>query len=101
MEYSIATYALLMVRYRSAEAAIDFVLQPQFGMYRHAFVPLRLHQGDDMELGESKIVCFLCHEPQSLHQAAEMLVEPDKSDLANQLAKMELEEPLLLRQSSN
>jgi RNA polymerase subunit RPABC4/transcription elongation factor Spt4 len=38
MDFKIATYALLMVRYRSADDAIAFVTQPEFGLYRHEFI---------------------------------------------------------------
>ena len=37
-EREIATYALLVERYRSAEAAIAFIMEPESGMYRHPYI---------------------------------------------------------------
>ena len=58
----VATFALLTVRYRSAEEAIAFVMQPEYGFYRHPFIGIvqkfeladsseSLKDGNDLEKG--------------------------------------------------
>lgn len=39
MDVNVSTYALLIVRYRSVDAAVDYILEPEFGLYRHPYIP--------------------------------------------------------------
>lgn len=96
MDYNIATYALLVVRYRSAEEAIAFIMQPEFGLYRHPFIGYIPRIRDD-ELGVPHQVCYLCQSWLTSHYIGdpEEQAAPDQSDLAKELAKIEEEEPML------
>ena len=49
MDVNISTYALLMVRYRSVDAAVDFILEPEFCFYRHPFIAHRPKNDIDIE----------------------------------------------------
>lgn len=60
LESSIAQYGLVMVRYRSAQEAIDFIIEPEFGLYRHPFIGF-MKQSKDIEAGHTEEVCYLCN----------------------------------------
>jgi hypothetical protein len=60
MDLAIAEYALLSVRYRSAEEAISQIIEPEFGFYRHPFINYSPKQDKrDLESG-SRSICLLC-----------------------------------------
>lgn len=96
MDFKVAQYALLMVRYRSAEAAIAFITQPEFGLYRHEFIGyVPRHAVHDNELGEQRALCLLCQDRDSAHGVSMAAIPaPDDSALAKELNFLEVEEPL-------
>jgi hypothetical protein len=53
-----------MVRYRSSEAAIDFVTHEEFGLYRHPFIGYKpAHDTNDEEsVRQEREICLLCHD---------------------------------------
>ena len=80
-----------MVRYRSPEDAIAYIMQPEDGLYRHPFVAQRVVGSQDLE-GGMQVVCYLCQQEESLHQVFEAVGEADVSDMAKYLELFELEE---------
>ena len=60
MDFNIARYALLMVRYRSVEDAISFIVEPEQGIYRHPFISYE-EELEEEKFGMPPVVCLLCH----------------------------------------
>jgi len=49
-----------MVRYRSVEDAISFIVEPEQGIYRHPFISYE-EELEEEKFGMPPVVCLLCH----------------------------------------
>lgn len=100
MEQDFALYALLIVRYRSSEAAIEYIVQPDFGLYRHPFIAyVPRYDAEDLEFADRTPLCYLCEGRQHLHYQAE--ANQQQSQLGHELDLMfaeEMKENQLLQQ---
>jgi len=68
-----------MVRYRSLEAAIDFVTHEEFGLYRHPFIGYKpAHDtNDDESVRQEREICLLCHDFDIKHEEVRENKKPD------------------------
>jgi hypothetical protein len=68
-----------MVRYRSAEAAIDFVTHEEFGFYRHPFIGYKpVHDANDEEsVHQEREICLLCRDFDNKHEEVRVSKKPD------------------------
>ena len=79
-DINIAQYALVTVRYRSAEEAISFIMEPESGFYQHPFIRYCPKQTQmDLEMGPLKWICYLCQNEQKCHFSQDKVEEPDNS----------------------